>query len=79
MLLEYTGMRSTWGGPGTALVMSAIQRINTMHIILNIIPIPLRVTVTGLLGVPLKPRVLLMTPNVQFLSVSDSCRVGADS
>ena len=36
---------------------------------------PLRVTVRGLLGVPLKPRVMLMTLNVQFLSVSDSCRL----
>ena len=35
---------------------------------------PLRVTVRGSLGVPLKPRVMLMTLKVQFLSVSDSCR-----
>ena len=42
--------------------------------IIIIIIIPLSVTVYGLLGVPLKPRVVLMTLNVQFLSVSDSCR-----
>jgi hypothetical protein len=38
------------------------------------VAIPLNVTVRGLLGVPLNPRVILVTLNEQFLKVSDSCK-----
>ena len=38
------------------------------------VAIPLSATVRELLGVPLKPRVMLVTLNEQFFMVSDSCR-----
>ena len=41
---------------------------------INIVFLPLRVTVIGLLGFPPKPRTILLTLNVQFFSVVVSCR-----
>ena len=73
MLPEYTGVRSTWGAPGTTVIrMICIVFCTSYYLDM---PLPLSVTVIGLLGAPLKPRVMLITLNEQFLSVSDSCRL----
>ena len=40
------------------------------------INVPFSVTVAGVLDGPLNPQILLLTLNVQFLAVVDSCKLG---
>ena len=66
-------MRLTWRTFGTVLVISYYYDIVLWYAGCHYY-LPLSVTMTRLLGVPVKPQRVPLTLNVQFLSVTDSCR-----